>query len=327
MKKILVTKLILLLIGLSTLKGQSIIIKPEIKQNKHHLILSNGIEKDTLYSITSIEKKNDIYEFSLWKKIPLSPGDILNLDKYRGVWLEEMPNSQSITITVKFNKDSVISSSVLKKSMDRRFNADYQINLPIKNYQLMLADSSLSFKKKIYGNFKAFLPIEFGWMPNDTILEINFGDILYCKRYKTKKYKAPLINEFKVVSNFERDTSLNMEQASLFIDTLKNKCLLEIGSSDGLGGEFTSILFYKKPFILSKIFYDRYSDIEEPEHFEFCKYQIELNDNPFKITPGNLFKGNILVASDKLPRKYGDKLIKGVTFKCDTVIYKTLEGI
>jgi hypothetical protein len=328
MKKILAIKFLFLFcftVISALVSAQKIYFNKNLQVNTTRLIISNSIKQDTLLPLSGLFKANNKYKLKISKQIPLYSKDSVHLDKFRGVYFENMPNSQKVDLTIDFYSDSIISAQIVRKSMDRRFNADYQIKLPIKNFKLTLSDSIHSSEKFTYGNFKASLPIEFGWFSNDTIINIDFRSKLFTSQVSSKKQEIPLKNRLSIDSLLVNDSLLTKEYSILYIDSLKNKCVMEIGSCDGLSGELISIFFYKKPFMVSKIKFNSYSDISENEHFEFSRYNIQLNCNPFETKKEQYIIGNATIATDQLPQKYGDKIVKNITFFCRDIIYKDLK--
>jgi len=329
MRKIIVINLLMVILALivpTLTYSQEVKIDPNFIAQKEFLFLSNSVKSDTINPSTSLRSvTNNIYELMIWKVLPNTNKDSINSTDIKGKDFDRTHNSQRTEINIKFDTKSVVEASITRKSMHRKFNADYQISLPIKTFQFTISDTILHPFEKIKGSFKAHLPIEFGWMHNDTIIEVNFQTKIYVNKYKKKVFDIPQKNSLKIVSNLKSDTTLYRMPAKVYLDTLLNKCLLQVGNNDGLGGKFISLFFYKKPFIVSKIIFDDYSDIDKIQHLESTRYKIEFNKNPFDITNKNALIGNFIISTDKLPQRYGDAVVEGNTFKCDTLIYKTLE--
>jgi hypothetical protein len=283
---------------------------------------------DTIDFICNCEKdiKNNRILIQLRKKFPARSELLKKNYKGKGMLIESGFPIQITYITLSI-KDSIVEfSEICRMSQEPQFNGKYKIIKPLKKYNITLTKNKYNIAQDIWGEFEFVLPFDFGIFPNDTLIHGFF----HCNNSKIKdlnkrqpypKKQVSIINEnltFRSKSNYRDDEifdAANPWECDCRMNSTKDTLIITNMHGDGSSGDMLTIKIDKnlKPHFIYETWTDCCSDFYL--RYEFSKYKMVLNKNPFKNGYSNLV-GTYWIASEPSPKLFGERLIKKGIFRC-----------
>ena len=283
---------------------------------------------DTIDFFCNCEKdvKNNRIFIQLSKDFP-AQSELLKGDyNGKGIMFEPDYPIQATYITLAI-KDSVLESAeICRMSQEPQFDGKYKITKPLKRYNITLTKSIYKIAHDIRGEFEFILPFDFGIFSNDTIIRgffhCNNSQIL--RLHKKKPYPKKQICKinknltFQKRAKYESDEIFdesNIWECDCKMNIAKDTLTVTNMRGDGESGDALTIHLNKK--LKVNFLYETWTDCCTDYYlqYSFSKYLLELNKNPFQNGYHNLI-GTYWIASDTIPKLFGERLIKKGIFRC-----------
>jgi hypothetical protein len=285
--------------------------------------VSNSKESDEI-NITSVGfRTGNLLCVEIVKTLPL-PKFGKKAD-FRWEYIYQQPNSQKAILKIYFLDGKFLKGDFERKAMKKIFNGSFQKRGRLEEKDISI-EKFLVEKNKLEGVFKIKLPFSFGWLDSDTLVKVDFKTRIF-DRPMERTENPGLIQSYSIKPNLiDGLAKVYYRFCTVDKDTLNSILNFNIGFSDGLASSFVYIKIPNERKGIVKITSSDSSDIEEEKSYHYPYYKLEFNRNPFKESDTPLI-GKYTIATDSLPEKYGDKEIRSRYFKCDSVIFKSIEDI
>lgn len=151
----------------------------------NYLTISNTSETDSLVAFCTCEKnvKNNTIAIQLQTAIPVK-SEILKGNRKRNTILQkvsygyiEQLEGQFKYLTFKLKDSLVQSIDMYAKSTEKDYDRDDYEEFSINKYKIKISTFNYSIASDVYGDFEIFLPQDFGFFENDTIVKGYFSCI------------------------------------------------------------------------------------------------------------------------------------------------------
>ncbi|RXQ93942.1 hypothetical protein EO244_10215 [Ancylomarina salipaludis] len=273
--------------------------------------VSNSKEKDKLeISVLSYFETNTLC-LKIEKTLPIAKFE--NKSDFKSEYIYQIPNSQKAIIHLFFIDSKFVRGTFEKKAMRRIFNNGFQKKGTIEKKNITIDKLNIE-GDNIEGVLKIQLPFAFGWLDSDTLVKVNFKTRILHKPVK-QILNPGFVQSYSIKPNLiDNIDEVYYEPCSINKDTLNVELNLKIGSAGGMGGSLVYIKISEESEKIEITSYD-YSDIEDDESYHYPYYKLEFNHDPFKESDIPLI-GKYLIATDSLPNKYGDQVVRSGFFKC-----------
>jgi len=309
---------------ISELVFDSLLIKPQVD----FLIFKTKHKEDTVDVFCNCEKdiKNNRIIIQIRKEFPTLSELIKNGYSGRGILIGPDYPIQVTFLTISIKDSLVEFVKIHRQSQEQQFNKMFKTSAEIKKYKISLNKNKYNIAQNIWGEFEFILPIEFGIHANDTIIKGYFN----CNNSKIEKFTEntpyPRGKKFKINTNLTFQEKSKYKSENIYNEINPWECDCKMNSTrdtlfisnshgDDLSGDNLTIKLTNQ--LNPDFIYESWTDCcgDYSLNFSFNKYNMELNKNPFENGINNLV-GIYWIATDTIPKLYGERLIKKGIFKC-----------
>jgi hypothetical protein len=290
--------------------------------------VSNSKESDIIGINAVGFRTGNLLCVEIVKNLPL-PG-VEDKSNYREALLiindnPNYPKRQKAILKIYFLDGKFLKGDFERKAMKKIFNGSFQKRGSLEAKDISI-DKFLVEKDKVEGIFKIKLPFSFGWLDSDTLVKVDFKTIIF-DTPSEKALNPGLVQSYSIKPNLiDGLAKVYYESCTVEKDTLNSILNFTIGISNDMVSSLVYINIPNERKKTVKITSSDYSDIEDEKSYHYPYYKLEFNHDPFKESDMPLI-GKYSIATDSLPEKYGDKEIRSRYFKCDSVIFKSIEDI
>ncbi|HOR82665.1 MAG TPA: hypothetical protein PLF32_08415 [Bacteroidales bacterium] len=310
----------------SELQFDSSLNKPE----SEYIIFSSSTAQDTIAVFCNCEKdiRNNRIIIQIRTDFPVHP-ELAKIDYSSAIMFYPTFPMQTTYLTISIKDSLVESIKINKLSQEPIFDNKYKIAEKIEKYKILLNKNKYNVAQNIWGEFEFILPVDFGIFSNDTIVYGRF----YCNNSKVEKFSD--VNPYPVGKVFKIDNNLTFQETSKYdsrdiyneenswecsckFNAAKDTLFITNDHGDGLTGSQIAITLTKnfKPDFSYTSWTDYAMDGDYYQQYSFKKYQMRLNKNPFDSGTSGLV-GTYWIATDTIPKLYGERFIKKGIFKCE----------
>ncbi|MDQ2179848.1 hypothetical protein [Marinifilum sp. D714] len=282
-------------------------------QSGNTIQVSNQTESDHLEANVLSFLISDTLCIEVEKTLPLDKSKH-EID-FRSEYIYPIPNTTKSILKLYFVDGKFQEGLFEKKSMQRSFNGAYQLrkNIETKDIQVKMF---VVEKNSVEGVIKINLPLSFGWLASDSIVNLNVKSKIYDLPTK-RKINPGSVQAISIQPDlFTNANNDHFELCNIKRDSVKSEYYLQIGTHDDLAGRLIYITLMNKHRKVKKISSIDYSDIEDEKTYNYPYYELIFNRDPFVESDSTLM-GKYLIATDSLPQKYGDIEVQSGYFKCD----------
>lgn len=282
-------------------------------QSGNTIQVSNQTESDHLEANVLSFLISDTLCIEVEKTLPLDKSKH-EID-FRSEYIYPIPNTTKSILKLYFVDGKFQEGLFEKKSMQRSFNGGFQLSKKIEKKDIQVKKFIVE-KNNIEGVFKINLPLSFGWLASDSIVNLNVKSKIYDLPTK-RKINPESVQAISIQPDlFTNANNDHFELCNIKRDSVKSEYHLQIGTHDDLAGSLIYITLMNKQRKVKEISSIDYSDIEDEKTYDYPYYELIFNRDPFVESDSTLM-GKYLIATDSLPQKYGDIEVRSGYFKCD----------